>query len=259
MVHLLSRLMRKFLTVHESDVEQLCGDVAALASVAQEQTRLLTQRIEGARGSVKPEVLPDLTAYDDTLASDWRGVATDAALLLSLTEIDQPLHAEMAADMVPSDDEAVCSWQRDVQQIVALVEAARERCAAARAETDAGVTPPTTTAEIQQMVHHTTTVVQVANLVEGRPNPLGTPGPGHRHRAIAMAIRDISERHGGTVKTPLFAPHQAVNEGDDAPRVSPASGGAGVSGRVSATGASSARPRQQEDPAPRPRASPTVP
>jgi len=203
-VHHLSRLIHKLLTVHASDVEQLCGDVAALANVAQEQTRLLTQKIEGARGPVKPDVLADLTAYDVTLAPDRRGVATDAALLSSLTEVDRALHAEMAADMAPSDDEAVRRRQRDVQQIVALVEghaqpdpthpiedghqeaadliddafvgAARERCAAACAETDAGVTPPTTTVEIQRMVHYTTAVVQVANLVEGRFNPLGTRG-----------------------------------------------------------------------------------
>ncbi len=192
---------------------------------------------------MKPEVLADLATYDETLPPDLRGVATDAALVASLSEIDRAMRAELAADMAPSDDAAMRRRQRDVQQIAALVEGhaqpdpthpieewhraaadliddafvetARKRRAVARAKTDAGARTPPTTDEIRRMVHHNTAVVQVANLVDGRPNPPGTPGPGRRHRAIAAAIRAIFARHGGPVKTLLFAP----DEGDDAPEV----------------------------------------
>ncbi len=263
MPNIISRLVRKLLNVNAADIERLQGDVSALAGLAQDQTRLLTQRIEGARGSVKSEVLADLAAYDETLPADWRGVATDAALLASLTEIDRAMRAELAADMAPSDDEAVRRRQRDVQQIAALVEGhappdpthpiedwhreaadiiddafvetARERRAAARAETDAGARTPPTPEEMRRMVHHGSAVVQVANLVEGRPNPRGTPGAGRRHRAIAAAIRAIFARHGGPVKAPLFAP----DEGDDAP---------GVSAHPGARGTAAAPERPARDP-----------
>jgi len=264
MVNVFSRLVRKLLPVNEADIEQMHEEVSALAGVLQERMQLLTQRIEGARESVKPEVLADLAAYDETLPPDLRGVATAAALVASLPEIDRAMRAELAADMAPSDDEAVRRRQRDVQQIAALieghaqpdpthpledwhreaadiiddafVETARARRAAARAGTEAGVHTPPTTDEIRRMVHHNTAVAQVANLVEGHPNPMRTRTLTRRHRAIAAAIRDIFARHGGPVKTPLFAP----DEEDDAPGVPAHPGARG-------TGADPTRPVRDPD------------
>jgi len=200
---------------------------------------------------VKPEVLADLATYDETLPPDLRGVATDAALVASLSEIDRAMRAELAADMAPSDDAVVRRRQRDVQQIVALVEghaqpdpthpiedwhqeaadliddaliaAAHERRAARHGAAATGTDTPLTTDEIRRMVRRTTAVAQVANLVEGYPNPMRTRKLTRRHRAIAAAIRVIFERHGGPVKTPLFAP----DEEDDAPMVSPRPGAQG--------------------------------
>ncbi len=263
MTNIISRLAGKFLAAKEADLdakeadldakevelERRRGDASALAGMVQDRTRLLMRQIEGARGSVKPEVLADLAAYDQTLAPDWRGVATDAALLASLAEIDRAMRAEMEADLTPSDDEAVRRRQRDVQQIAALVEghaqpdpthpiedwhreaadliddalveAARDRRVVERAGAEAGTSTPPTADKTRRMVHRNTAVMQVANLVEGRPNPLGPPGPGRRHRTIAAAIRDTFDRHGGAVKTPLFPPDETRDKPGAAPGESP--------------------------------------
>ncbi len=252
MANVLSRLLRRRPDDHGGDEEteeKVRGDITALAGVLQEQMRPLTRRIEGARGSLKPAVLADLAAYDETLPPNWRGVATDAALLASIPEIDRALRAEMEAGMAPSDDEAVRRRQRDVQQVIALVEGhaqpdpthpveewhqeaadliddafvavAVERTAEERAAAEAAASAPPTMDEIRRMVDHTSAVAQVANLVEGRPTPGGVKGPGRRHRAIATAIGAIFARHGGPVKTPLLAADDDASADDDAPGGSP--------------------------------------
>lgn len=142
--------------------------------------------------------------------------------------------------MAPSNDETVRRRQRDMQQIIALVEGhaqpdpthpvepwhhqaadiiddafvtvARQRQAAAQVETEA----PLSLAEMQRMVWRTKTLLQIVHLLSGRPDPVGIPRPGRRHRAIAAAIQAMFARHDGPLTTPL-----TTVEPDPRPEVPP--------------------------------------
>ncbi len=62
-----SLLVHKIRGGSEADGEQAPAQITAIDARLRAQERLLNRGIEGARSFVKPEVLADLAAYDETL------------------------------------------------------------------------------------------------------------------------------------------------------------------------------------------------